>query len=250
MSEDEMSEDEMSEDEMSEDEKNARQLLSTWDGNETADSVPAALFQVWTQEFLLATIKDELGDTLFNAYATWSTLAIRALEYLAQHPESPWFDNRLTLEVETAPQIALGSYRKMLQTLRDQQGNIMVDWQWGKIHQLTLVHPLGKHETLKEVFNAGPFPLGGSGSTINRGEYRLTAPYAVMAGPAVRRIVDLANPELSWSVIPGGQSGQVFSPYHHDQIRLWLQGKYRTVSMRREAVAANEGNTLVLKPKR
>jgi len=234
---------------LSTEEKDARQLLSTWDYNETADSVPAALFQVWTQEFLLATIKDEMGDTLFNAYAAWSSLAIRALEYLAQHPESPWFDHRSTPELETAPEIALASYRKMLQVLREKQGDMMIDWQWGKIHQLTLAHPLGKHETLKQVFNAGPFPLGGSADTINKGEYRLTEPYAVMAGPSVRRVVDLANPELSFSVIPGGQSGQVFSPHHHDQVRLWLQGKYRQVSMRREAIAANIENTLVLQPK-
>jgi penicillin amidase len=235
--------------ESSTEENDARQLLSTWDYNETADSVPAALFQVWSQEFLLATIKDEMGDTLFNAYAAWSSLAIRALEYLAQHPESPWFDNRSTPGVETAPQITLASYRKMLQTLREQQGDMMIDWQWGKIHQLTLAHPLGKHETLKQVFNTGPFPLGGSADTINKGEYRLTAPYAVMAGPSVRRIVDLANPELSFSIIPGGQSGQIFSPHHHDQVRLWLQGKYRQVSMRRETIAANDENTLVLQPK-
>ena len=230
-------------------EKNVRQLLSTWDCNETADSVPAALFQVWAQEFLLATIKDEMGDTLFNAYAAWSALAIRALEYLAQHPESPWFDNRSTPEIETAPQIALAAYRQMLQGLRAKQGEMMIDWQWGKIHQLTLAHALGKHETLQQTFNAGPYPLGGSADTINKGEYRLTEPYAVMAGPSVRRIVDLANPEISSSVIPGGQSGQVFSPHHHDQVRLWLQGKYRQVSMRRAAVATSAENTLVLKPK-
>jgi len=234
---------------LSAEEKDARQLLSTWDYNETADSVPAALFQVWAQEFLLATIKDEMGDTLFNAYAAWSSLAIRAMEYLALHSESPWFDNQATSEVETAPQIAVASYRQMLQGLREKQGDMMIDWQWGKIHQLTLAHPLGKHETLKQVFNAGPFPFGGSAATINKGEYRLTEPYAVMAGPSVRRLVDLATPELSFSVIPGGQSGQVFSPHHHDQIRLWLQGEYRQVSMRREAVAATDENTLVLQPK-
>jgi len=234
---------------LSAEENDARQLLSTWEYEETTDSVPAALFQVWTQEFLLATIKDEMGDTLFNAYAAWSALAIRALEYLAPHPESPWFDNRTTPEIETAPEIALASYRQMLQALRKQQGEIMGDWQWGKIHQLTLAHTLGKHEILKQVFNAGPFPLGGSADTINKGEYRLTEPYAVMAGPSVRRIVDLANPEISYSVIPGGQSGQVFSPHHHDQVRLWLQGKYRTVSMRRETSSANKKNTLVLRPR-
>lgn len=234
---------------LSAEESDARQLLSTWDGNETPDSVPAALFQVWTQEFLLATIKDEMGDTLFNAYAAWSTLAIRALEYLAQHPESPWFDDRATAEVETAAQIALTSYRQMLQALRKQRGEIMSDWQWGKIHQLTLTHMLGTHETFKQVFNAGPYPLGGSADTINKGEYRLTEPYAVMAGPSVRRLVDLANPEISYSVIPGGQSGQAFSPHHHDQLKLWLQGKYRTVSMRRETGVTNKANTLVLRPR-
>ena len=234
---------------LSAEENDARQLLSTWDGHETPDSVPAALFQVWTQEFLLATIKDEMGDTLFKAYATWSTLAIRALEYLAQHPESPWFDDRATVQVETAASIALASYRQMLQTLRKQQGEIMGDWQWGKIHQLTLTHMLGTHETLKQVFNAGPYPLGGSADTINKGEYRLAEPYAVMAGPSVRRLVDLANPEISYSVIPGGQSGQAFSPHHHDQLKLWLQGKYRTVSMRRAPDVPNKANTLVLRPR-
>jgi penicillin amidase len=198
---------------------------------------------------LLATIKDEMGDTLFKAYSAWSSLAIRALEYFAQHPESPWFDNLETPNVETAPEIALSSYRQMLQILQAQFGDLIVDWQWGKIHQLTLQHTMGKHQPLDQVFNTGPFPVGGSADTINKGEYLLTAPYAVEAGPSVRRLVDLANPEVSWSVIPGGQSGQAFSQHYHDQVSLWLQGKYREVSMRREALAARSKNTLVLLPK-
>jgi len=235
---------------LSEEEKNARLLLSTWDGNETPESVPAALFQVWAKEFLLATIKDEMGDTLFKAYSAWSSLAIRALEYFAQHPESAWFDNIATPNMETAPEIALMSYRQMLQFLQAQFGIIMGDWQWGKIHQLTLQHPLGKQQPLDQIFNTGPFAVGGSADTINKGEYLLTEPYAVEAGPSVRRIVDLANPELSWSIMPGGQSGQAFSPHHHDQVNLWLHGKYREVSMQREAIAASSKNTLVLQPKR
>jgi penicillin amidase len=233
---------------LSEEGKNARLLLSVWDGSETPESVQAALFQVWAEKFLLAAVKDELGDTLFNSYAAWSSLAIRALEYLAQHPASPWFDNRATPAVETAPEIALASYRQTLQFLREQFGEILIDWQWGKFHQLTLSHALGKQPPLDQIFNAGPFPIGGSAETINKGEYRLTEPYAVDAGPSVRRIVDLADPETSWSIIPGGQSGQPFSEHYKDQIDLWLQGKYRTVSMRRETIAASSKNTLVLQP--
>ncbi len=233
---------------LSEEEKNARTLLAGWDGNETPESMPAALFQVWTQELLLATIKDELGDTLFKAYAAWSALAIRALEYLLQHPKSPWFDIRLTPDVETAPQIVLASYRRALQFLHAQLGDLMIDWQWGKIHQLTLEHALGKQRPFDNFFNAGPFPCGGSPDTINKGEYRLHDPFAVDAGPSIRRIVDLAKPEVAWSVIPGGQSGQPFSEHYKDQVELWRQGKYRQLSLRRDEIAATSKNTLVLRP--
>jgi penicillin amidase len=233
---------------LSEEENNARTLLAAWDGNETPESMPAALFQVWTQELLLATIKDELGDTLFKAYAAWSSLAIRALEYLVQHPQSPWFDDRATPAVETAPEIVLASYRRALQFLHAQLGDLMIDWQWGKIHQLTLEHALGKQPPFNQLFNAGPFPCGGSPDTINKGEYRLRDPFAVDAGPSVRRIVDLAKPEVAWHVIPGGQSGQPFSAHYKDQVELWRQGKYRQISLRRDEIAATSKSTLVLQP--
>ncbi len=233
---------------LSEEEKNARMLLAAWNGNETPESMPAALFQVWTQELLLATIKDELGDTLFKAYAAWSSLAIRALEYLVWHPESSWFDNRATPAVETAPEVVVASYRRALQFFHAQLGDLMIDWQWGKVHQLTLEHALGKQRPFNSLFNAGPFPCGGSPDTINKGEYRLHEPFAVDAGPSVRRIVDLSKPEVAWHVIPGGQSGQAFSEHYKDQVELWRQGKYRQISLRRDEIAATSKNTLVLRP--
>jgi penicillin amidase len=234
---------------LSEEENNARTLLAVWDGNETPDSVPAALFQVWSNEFLRATIKDELGDTLFQAYAAWSSLAIRALEYLTQHPASPWFDDRATPAIETASDIALKSFRQTLQFFHAQLGDLMGDWQWGKIHQLSLEHALGKQPPFNQIFNAGPFPCGGSPDTINKGEYRLTAPFAVNAGPSVRRIVDLAHPDAAWSIIPGGQSGQVFSDHYKDQVDLWLQGKYRQVTLNRDRIAAASESILILQPR-
>jgi penicillin amidase len=234
---------------LNEEAKNARLLLAGWDGEETADSVPAALFQVWSHEFLLSTIKDELGDTLFKSYAAWATLATRALEYLAQHPESPWFDNRETSVVETAQDIASASFRQTLQFFHQQFGDVMGDWQWGKVHQLTLQHALGSQKPLNHLFNAGPFPCGGSGDTINKAEYRLADPFAVEAGPSVRIIVDLAHPDAAWFVIPGGQSGQPFSDHYRDQVGLWLQGKYRKVPMRRDEIEPMSKNILVLQPK-
>jgi penicillin amidase len=196
---------------------------------------------------LLTTIKDELGDTLFQAYAAWSSLAIRALEHLAQHPASPWFDDRSTPAIETAPEIARKSYRQTLQFFHAQLGDLMGDWQWGKIHRLALQHALSS-SAARSRFQRRAVSCGGSPDTLTR-RVSLDRAFRRRAGPSVRRIVDLAHPEVAWSVIPGGQSGQVFSDHYQDQVDLWLQGKYRRVSLRRNEIATDSMKMLVLLPK-
>jgi penicillin amidase len=39
-------------------------------------------------------------------------------------------------------------------------------------------------------------------------------------------IVDLADPQHSRGVYPGGQSGNLGSPHYDDQIAVWAAGKY------------------------
>jgi penicillin amidase len=175
-------------------------------------------------------------------------LAIRAVEYLAQHPNSLWFDDRTTSEVETANDIALRSYRQAIQFFRQQIGEILIDWQWGKIHKLTIPHLLGRKPPLSFKLNAGPFPVGGSADTINKQEYSLTEPFTAQVGPSVRIIVDLSQPEAAWFALPGGQSGQAFSEHYRDQLDLWLQGKYRKIPMLRDEIAATCKNVLILQP--
>ena len=116
------------------------------------------------------------------------------------------------------------------------------------MHSLTLAHPFGKQKPLEMVFNVGPLALGGSASTVSKAEYSLFKPYDVTAGPSMRLIVDLASPHSHLSVIPGGQSGQPFSPHYKDQVELWRRGQYRRVTMGGPPVAAAGRSVLVLSP--
>lgn len=233
---------------LSEAERQALLLLKDWDYVESAESVPAAIFNVWAREFLLATIKDEFGDSLLQSYMQWSTLAVRNLEYFVAHPASAWFDDRRTEARENARDIARHSLQQAVAFLQARFGDLIGDWQWGRLHQLTLGHVFGEREPLQYIFNVGPFPLGGSPNTVNKAEYSFFTPYDSKAGSSVRMIVDLASPDARLQVLPGGQSGQPFSEHYKDQVPLWLKGQYKRVLMKRETLVQQSKNALLLQP--
>ena len=211
-------------------------MLTQWDGKEDVDSVPAAVFNVWAMEFFKNTFKDELGDTLFDSYIQWTTLATRSIEYLADRPQSKWFDKEETPEQESAEQISLIAFRDALSYLNEKYGDLIIDWRWGKVHQLTLNHILGQQKPLNQIFNSKPMELGGSANTVFKTSYRFYKPYDVSVGPSMRMITDLASPENSLFILPGGQSGQPFSTHYHDQLERWRTGRYREVSMNRDKI--------------
>ena len=95
----------------------------------------------------------------------------------------------------------------------------MKTWQWGLIHTVTFRHPFGNQPPLGAIFNIGPFPIGGSGTTLNNGEYYLATPYQVTLGPSMRQIIDFSDINGARSVIPTGESGQPMHEHYSDQTR-------------------------------
>jgi penicillin amidase len=75
-------------------------------------------------------------------------------------------------------------------------------------------------------------------------------PYHADVGPSMRQIVDLATPYKSWTVIPGGQSGQRFSDHYKDQIEMWRNGSYREASMKKAQIERTAAQHAVLVPKK
>ena len=50
--------------------------------------------------------------------------------------------------------------------------------------------------------------------------------FKVTAGPSTRRVIDFSDVESGLSIIPTGQSGNVFSPYYKDQAQKYLKGDF------------------------
>ena len=78
-----------------------------------------------------------------------------------------------------------------------------------------------------QLFDIGPFERAGDGYSLNSGAYSLATPYTLRSHASERMVVDLGDPDLTFTVLPTGESGQPFSTYWGDQTTLWLRRELR-----------------------
>jgi penicillin amidase len=219
-----------------------------WNFTMSKDDVPSAIFEVFFNQLIGNIFRDEMGEDLFRQYIFLANMPYRVTLSLLADSASAWFDDIRTDTVETRNMIIRKSLDDALNVLSATLGGEMKEWRWGRVHTLTLQHPFGSIDVLKPIFNIGPTPVGGSGTTVNNGEYRLSQPYAMTLGPSMRHIVDFADINRALSVIPSGQSGQPLHPQYDDQFTLWKNGEYHTVSMDEKEIALKSKNILYLIP--
>jgi penicillin amidase len=208
-------------------EQRTLEYLRNWNFMFTREDIGTSIFQQFFVRLLENIYKDEMGDDLFHDFVVLGNIPIRVTARLMQEGTSVWFDDVTTEVIETRDIIIRKSLRQALDMLRRQSGNDMRKWRWGDLHTVTLRHPFGLQKPLGTIFNLGPYPVGGGSTTLTSGEYSYTEPFTVTVGPSFRQIFDMANALEVRSVLPSGQSGQVFNKCYDDQTKLWLNGGYR-----------------------
>lgn len=198
--------------------REAAARLLAWDGNCAASSVPAAIFHVFHQRLLTNLLHDELGDELFGAYTEILNQCIVPTDKILCDASSRWFANR--------PREAMvkQSLNEACAELGQTLGPNCARWQWGKLHQLSLNHALGRFAVLRPAISLGPMSVGGDGMTVNLGFYRHSNPYGQTVGAALRYVIDFNDPEHSGFVLASGQSGHPRTPHYGDQTEAWQSG--------------------------
>ncbi len=224
-------------------------LIKDWsDGIESQDSIPVSIYHAFLYKVTENTLKDEMGDSLYQHYIKTSNVPLRVITSLLQKERSNWFDDVTTEHVETKDDILEKSLLDGVRMLRARAGDSIANWRWGEIHTLTMRHVLGVVEPLGVALNIGPFAMGGSTMTINNSEHRFSQPFDSVIGPSMRQIVDLCDPQHALAVMPTGQSGQRLSDHYKDQTSLWLQGEYRSRSLNKAEVQQSAPHKLLLVP--
>ena len=230
-------------------ENKAKKILMNWNGQEDKDSVGVTIFYFTLKNIMRETFADELGDSLYEQFASMGNQPLIVLYKLYLYPYDSWFDNVKTKKVETRKDITIKAFREAVAELKSLRGSNPSNWKWGYFHTFEFHHPFGSKAILRKIFNRGPYPVSGSNISINKAQWKWSKPFSMVTGPSTRQIVDLSNINNSLAVIASGNSGIFTSKHYDDQIKLWLNGGYRQVYMDRKDILAHSEGTIYLIPK-
>ena len=233
----------------------ALELLRGWDCVLSADSAPAALFEVWHRLHLRpALFEMALAGAVPPEKLAEALAAVTPLEDLAADARADLGllqrEGRFGPEPEKA--LAEGMLSSLGRAVEHLEGLLGADWEgweWGRLHRALLTHPLSALAEGEERgrLDVGPVPRGGSGDTVGNTAYR--ADFRQTGGSSFRIVVDVGAWDASLFMNSPGQSGDPGSLHYSDLFEGWAANEAFPLLYDREKIEAATERRIVLEPR-
>jgi len=219
--------------------------LAGWDARATVDSEETS-FVEYTRHALFHNLLGPFLGSRTTDYELWEPESIYA---------NVWWRDKVFLENTLRARPAkwlpkeYASYDALLMASADQAAAALEAkthdaevgaWEWGRFHQLDMVHPLGRTGPLHSLFSIGPDASNGTVDTVRA--------MGVGHGPAMRLVADFSNFDDSLMEITTGESGQVGSADYEDQFPEWFAGRGIPAPFTESAEDAVRAHRLMLLP--
>jgi penicillin amidase len=208
----------------------AADILAAWDYRMDRGQAAPLIFTVWLQELDRRVFAEELGP-LYPDFALWNGNGAGALLTGFSRPQRNWC-GLATLTAQPACHDALGpALEAAVAALAAVYGDDPRSWRWGDAHQARFAHPLLDRLPLLGDIAATKVETDGDNFTVNRGS-AIAQPglhFPHVHGASLRAVFDLADLDRSLFMIPGGQSGNLFSGHFTDLVERWRDGGFLTI---------------------
>jgi penicillin amidase len=207
--------------------------LKQWDYSMDASQIAPTLFEFIRMEIARNIMADELGDLYGSSKGSQHDFYIYRM--VTEGPDE-WVDNINTELGETMDVIIALSIKSAVDTLTARYGDFGENWQWGKIHTLTLEHAMGGVKVLDRLFglNSATYNVGGSYHTVE--PYSFDENFHVNHGASERHIFNTADWDKSYTVIPTGTSGIPGSPFYLSQTETYVNNGFYNEPFTEQAV--------------
>jgi len=223
-------------------------VYNNWNAEYHPEKIGATIHNRYRMVLMKLAMSDEIGEEYFPNFQ-FSGLMAKSIWRLLPNKQSIWWDNIETNEIETRDQLIVTAWHETVKFLSAKYGDNISEWRWENEASLTYEHPLGKQAPFDKIFNVGPLSTKQGLETINN-TYLLQVgdDLKMIVGPSTRRIIDFADIENSWGILPTGQSGIVGDKHYDDQALDYSLGKFRHQYITEKHVRENLEGELVFTP--
>jgi penicillin G amidase len=219
--------------------------LAGWDARATVDSVATSFVEYTRRAIFVRLLQPYLGDAV-TKYELWEPQSVYNdvwwrdkvfLENILQARPAAWLPSAFA----NYDELLMASADDAVAALQKQTGQAAESgWNWGRLHPMDMVHPLGRAGLLHGLLSIGPYEQGGTIDTVRA--------MGAGHGPAMRFVADLSNFDQSLMEIPTGESGQYASPDYRDQFTEWFAGRGIPAAFTTAAKDGARAHRLVLLP--
>jgi penicillin amidase len=232
-------------------------FMRSWDGSHLVDDVAPTLYYRWMYRTIQGAMFDEFEraadeGSAQEKFESWhkSIVSENSFPRLLARADSPWWDDVRTDAVEGAADIVVAALEAARADLKEALGDDANKWAYGRLHTVVHRHAMTDAPLVGDFLNVGPYALPAAKDALNKYEFKLKEEvnYDVFSGPSMRIGIDFADVAASESILPTGQSGNVFSPFYDNQAELYHAGQFRKQRMDRADIEAHQTAVAHIRP--
>ncbi|MCR8722711.1 penicillin acylase family protein [Frigidibacter sp. ROC022] len=219
-------------------------LLSGWDGDCTADSAPALLFEIWFRKHLIEAVSEALMPGAFAHFDPGSIAHFDTLQIvdLLTAPDTRFGATPVAVRDTLIVRTLVDAWAEAV----DRAGDDPARWRWGDLHHARFTHPLSGMLG-DATLDTRRVPKGGSGLTPNAADYD-PADFRMTVGASFRMVLDVGDWDKALFINAPGQSGDPLSRHYDDHLDAWQNESYFPLLFSRESVEAAASRRLLLVP--
>jgi len=218
-------------DDASPEEKEAASRMAGWDYQFDAKTVGGTIYDRFIRALQEVVFRPRLADDFRLGLEGWDIIRLR--------PDSPWFDDPSTPEVETRDDVYLKTFKRIVAELTEQLGPHQNTWTWDRVSFSPISHQLAE---LDPHFKG---TLPDFGEIVMEGSKALSP--QVLSTVSYSQIVDVTDMDKSRGVMSIGNSELYDSPHLSDQIDLWKSFTFRPAPLSERKVLDASRTKLMLK---
>jgi len=199
--------------------RNAYQMLSAWDYENSIESEAASYYEAWWDS-LFPLVWDEIKN---SKVALDYPTAYQTIKLLKEKPDLSFFDVVETPEKETARELVHQAFIKGVEKVETWKAEKKKEPRWADYKDTFIAH-------LLQGLPAFSYHVqhGGNHDIVNASNGR--------SGPSWRMVVSLEKTKVrAWGVYPGGQSGNPGSPFYNSMLNTWATGEHYQFQFESEA---------------